>query len=133
MFRIKSIIIGTVLATNAIATTLPTVPPHNLTTHNLTNVWSEAFVEGTIRTEKNATPPNTTKKVAWTEVLFICHKRPQCWALVKMNTKGDKSVDLCKVTLDVKTGIITPEALCAGNNGYALTVNGPGEVTLTRK
>lgn len=130
MLRYKTLVLGTLFAANTFAA-LPTVAPKQLITHNLTNVWSEAYVNDLIRQEKHASRPNETNYVPWAEVTLACHGRP-CWAVVKMNTKG-AMVDLCRVDLDLRTGIITPEAKCAGNNGYALTVNGPGEVTLSTK
>ena len=57
----------------------------------------------------------------------------KCPALIKMGTgpnDGGNPVELGTVTLDLNTGIITPSQISA--NGYTVTVNGPGETTLSK-
>jgi hypothetical protein len=106
--------------------------PRQLVTHNLTNVWSNAYINNQFATDRHATPPHQTKGVPWIEVLMACKQyliNGVCWATVKMDTKGSP-VELCKVGLNMTTGELTPESRCAGNNGYSFTVDGKGVATL---
>jgi hypothetical protein len=119
----------------SIATSALAVPPRQLVTHNTTNVESRAYVGGTIQSRYPARA-QADSKVPWSEVRVACFGHTingQCQALVRMQTSSDNGetpVDLGMVSIDLNTGIILPSSLTA--NGYTLTVNGPGETTLTK-
>lgn len=105
--------------------------PKQLVTHNLTNVESNAFVAGTIPSQ-HPTRPHSDNKLVWSAVRLACFGHVvngQCWALIKMATDTATPIELGRVTIDLNTGDITPKQLTA--YGYTLTVNGPGETTLT--
>lgn len=108
--------------------------PRQLITHNLTDVESNAFIAGTIPSQ-HPTKAFSDSKVVWTEVRMACFGHTvngKCSALIKMSTgpNDGEPIDLGTVTLDLNTGLITPSTISA--NGYTLTVNGPGETTLTK-
>lgn len=105
--------------------------PAYLTTHNNTNVESNAFISGT--PSPNPTKAKSTNSVMWVVVRMACYGHTngnKCPAVIKMATDTAKPVELGTVSVDVETGDITPKRLSA--NGYTLTVNGPGEATLTK-
>lgn len=105
--------------------------PPKLITHNDTNVDSNAFVAGVIPS-RHPTKAHTTGKVSWTEVKIACLGHTvnnKCSALIKMGINSLKEVNLGVVNVDIVTGDIQPKKL--SKNGYCLTVNGPGETTLT--
>ena len=128
-------LIKTMLAvTLGLTTTTLIASPRQLITHNLTDVESNAFVAGTIPSQ-HPTKAFSDSKVVWTEVRMACFGHTvdgKCAALIKMATGPNDggAVDLGTVTLDLNTGIITPSSISA--NGYTLTVNGPGETTITK-
>lgn len=126
----KTLCIATVLSTSLIAGALYATPQH-LTTHNNTNVESNAFIDGTIPSVY-PTPAKQTRNVPWIHVMIACvgHTTNDiCSALIKMKTNTKNPVTIGNVKMNVKTGDITPKELSA--NGYLIQVNGPGEVTLT--
>lgn len=105
--------------------------PKQLITHNLTSVESNAFVAGTIPSQ-HPTHPHSDNKVMWAGVRLACFghvTNGTCWAVIKMETDTANPVNLGTVTIDLESGDITPKQLTA--YGYTLTVNGPGETTLT--
>jgi hypothetical protein len=105
--------------------------PQSLIIHNLTNVESNAYVAG-IYPSPSPTKPNTTSQISWYVVKLACFGHTtegKCPALVKMATDTANPVELGTVSLDLESGEITPSRLSA--NGYTLTVDGPGEATLS--
>ncbi|MDP1601971.1 MAG: hypothetical protein Q8M03_01775 [Legionella sp.] len=116
------------LVTSAAMAALPT----SLTTHNLTNVESNAYVAGTIPSPV-PTKANSNSVVPWLVVQMACYGRSVgdiCQATIKMATNTANPVDIGDVYLNMKTGEITPTHL--SGNGYTFTVNGIAEVTLTK-
>ncbi|MFA6302621.1 MAG: hypothetical protein WC627_05750 [Legionella sp.] len=106
--------------------------PEHLTTHNLTNTESNAFVAGHIPSPY-PTPANSSRQVYWNMVRLACFGYTtdnKCSALIKMDTNTPNPVELGTVTMDLTTGDIQPKQM--SNNGYTMTVNGPGETTITR-
>lgn len=107
--------------------------PMYMVTHNQTDVQSNAYIDGTIPSPY-PTQPKSDKKVLWTMVRFACightDSNNTCKALVKIATNTDHPIDLGTMSMDLESGDITPKHLAA--QGYNLTVNGPGEVTLTK-
>jgi hypothetical protein len=131
---VKQFVRTLVAVTLGLTTTALMASPRQLITHNMTDVESNAFVAGTIPSQHPA-KAYSDSKVVWTEVRMACFGHTingKCSALIKMGTGPNDSeiVDLGMVTLDLNTGIITPSTLSA--NGYTMTVNGPGETTLTK-
>ncbi len=127
----KKILTTITVATLTLSISNVFAAPQKLITHNKTNVNSNAFVAGIIPS-RHATKAHSTGKVIWTEVKIACLSHTiaeKCAALVKMAVNTPQEVDLGWVTLDIKTGDLQPKTLA--NNGYCLTVNGPGETTLT--
>ena len=106
--------------------------PVYLTTHNNTDVESNAFVDGNIPSPY-PTAANSTRKIAWNMVRIACFghtSNGKCSAMVKMATNTPNPVNLGFVSMELDSGDISPKVMSA--NGYTLTVNGPGEVTLTK-
>ena len=110
-------------------------PPRQLITHNRTDVESNAYIAGT-SPSRYPTKAHNDSKVIWTEVRMACFGHivnGTCSALIRMATgpeDGGQPIDLGYVSLDMNTGMITPSHISA--HGYSLTVNGPGETTLTK-
>ncbi|KTC86435.1 hypothetical protein [Legionella brunensis] len=116
----------------ALATTTALASPAYLVTHNKTNVESNAYVAGVAA--PHPTAPNSDGKVSWLVVRMACYghvdKSGRCHAVIKMATNTDKPIELGTVSMDVENGDIQPKQVTG--NGYTLTVNGPGEATLTK-
>ena len=113
--------------------TIVLAAPTFLVTHNKTNVESNAYVAGTIPSPR-PTPANNDAQVHWAIVKMACAGyavNGVCSALVKMETNTNKPIDLGWINLTLSTGDLNPKYL--KSNGYTLTVNGPGEVTLTKE
>ena|SRR3990167_7815187 len=107
--------------------------PSYLITHNRTDVESNAFIDGTVRSPY-PTKAHADNSVSWTAVRIACighTKNNQCKALIKMATNTANPVDLDWLNLDLSSGDINPKF--AQSNGYTLVVNGPGEVTITKE
>ncbi len=127
MSRVYKLLIAatlTITATAALAT------PKNLITHNNTDLESNAFVAGTIKSN-HPTKAHSTNSVSWISVKMICYGHivdGKCPALIKMGTNTAFPVEIGTVIMDMNTGDITPKQI--SNNGYTLIVNGPGETTL---
>ncbi|WP_019217489.1 hypothetical protein [Legionella tunisiensis] len=123
---------GLTVAALGLATSAVFASPTFLITHNKTNVESNAYVEGTIDSHQ-PTKANSDGKVHWAVVRMVCfgHIAPdgKCPALIKMETNTPHPVTLGWLYLHIESGDITPKSLKA--NGYTLTVNGPGEATIT--
>ncbi len=122
------------LTATALAFTVTTVlaSPQKLITHNNTAVESNAFVAGVIPST-HPTKPYSEGKVSWTEVRMACFGHVvngRCAALIKMDTGSAHPVDIGYLSMDLNTGDITPAQLSA--NGYTISVNGPGETTITK-
>ena len=106
-------------------------PPKYLVTHNNTNVESNAFIDGTIPSQK-PTPANKTAQVHWSIVQMACighSTNNQCSAYIYMRSNTPAPVLIGMVTLDLLTGQISPSQI--SGNGYTMTVNGHGETTLS--
>lgn len=106
--------------------------PTFLTTHNNTDVESNAYVAGTIPSP-HPTKAHTTRQVPWNMVRLACYGHTtggKCSALIKMATNTANPVNIGYVSMQLDTGDITPKTLSA--NGYTLTVNGPGEATINK-
>lgn len=106
--------------------------PTYLTTHNNTNEESNAYIAGTI---PSPYPTNalSTRQVYWTMVRMACYGHTtggKCAAMIKMATNTTNPIDIGTVSMDVESGEITPKQI--SNQGYTLTVNGPGEATITK-
>lgn len=120
------------LALGLFTLTAMAAPPKQLITHNVTDVESNAYVAGIVPSQ-HPTRPHTDGKVFWTAVRMACFGHTvngKCAALIKMATNTDNPVEIGTVTVDLNTGDITPKLISA--NGYSITVNGPGETTLTK-
>lgn len=106
--------------------------PILLVTHNTTDLESNAYIAGTIKSQYPS-KPHSDNKVSWVSVKMACYGHTtdsKCPALIKMGTNTANPVDLGVVTMDLNTGDIMPKQLSA--NGFTLIVNGPGETTLLK-
>ena len=106
--------------------------PKHLITHNTTDAESNAFVAGTIPSQ-HPTKAHSDGKVFWTAVKMACFGHTvdnKCAAVIKMATNTPNPITVGTVIMDVNSGEITPAQLSA--NGYTVTVNGPGETTISR-
>ncbi|MCX7117719.1 MAG: hypothetical protein NTW94_07445 [Legionellales bacterium] len=113
------------------ASSLLAVAPKQLLTHNLTDFESNAFIDQTIPSN-HPTKAHSDGKVFWTFVKMACFGHTtdgKCTALIMMKTDTSDPIPLGTVTLELETGDITPKEL--SGNGFTLTVNGPGETTIT--
>jgi hypothetical protein len=107
------------------------VPTH-LVTHNNTNEESNAFIAGTIPSPY-PTGAHSTRKVYWNMVRLACYGHVvdgRCPALIKMATNTSNPIVIGTVSMNLESGDITPKKL--SSNGYTLTVNGPGESTISK-
>lgn len=123
----------TAIALGLATTVAFATPPKQLITHNTTSVESNAYVAGTIPSQ-HPTRPYSNTSTPWAAVKMACFghvTNGKCWALVKMATNTDTPIELGIVSIEMDTGIITPSQLSA--NGYTLTVNAPGETTLSEE
>jgi hypothetical protein len=112
------------------ATALAT-PPKQLVTHNTTDVESNAFVDGSLPS-RHPTKAHSDGIVHWLEVKMACFGHTtngKCNALIVMKTNTPNPVAIGTVSMDLESGDITPKQLSA--NGYTITVNGPGETTIS--
>ena len=114
------------------ATAIAAAPKH-LITHNTTDAESNAYVDGSIPSQ-HPTKAHSDGKVFWTAVKMACFGHSvggKCNALIVMQTNTPMPVAVGTLILDLESGDITPKQLSA--NGYTITVNGPGETTISRK
>ncbi|KTD16022.1 hypothetical protein [Legionella israelensis] len=115
-----------------ITSSIAIASPNYLITHNKTNLESNAYVANSIPS-RHPTPAHSDGKVSWTLVKIACFGRSTngvCPAMIKMATNTPQPFDLGMVYLNLSTGDISPKVLSA--HGYKMTVNGPGEATLTQ-
>ncbi|CEK11303.1 hypothetical protein [Legionella hackeliae] len=127
----KQILKRLTISALALAATTALASPSYLVTHNKTDVESNAYVAG--KPSPHPTAANSDGKVSWYVVRMACYGHTDkniCKAVVKMATDTANPVDLGTVSLNIDTGEISPTRL--SGNGYTLTVNGPGEATLTK-
>lgn len=106
--------------------------PSYFIAHNNTDEESNAYIAGTIPSP-SPTKPHSTNKTAWFVVRMACFGHTtgnRCPALIKMATNTPTPVDVGYLEMDVETGDIMPKTLSA--KGYTITVNGPGEATITK-
>ena len=122
----------TVAITLGLATAIAMAAPRQLTTHNNTDVESNAYVAGTIPSQ-HPTRAHGETRVMWTSVKMACFGHTvnnKCWATIKMATNTPNPIELGRVTIDIDTGEITPAQVTG--NGYTITTMGPGETVLTK-
>lgn len=128
----KPMFIRITTAALVLAASTASAIPQKLITHNTTDVDSNAYVAGAVPS-RYPTKAHSDGKVSWTEVKLACFGHivnGRCPALIKMETNTDHPIELGYVSLDMNTGDITPKYLSA--YGYTMTVNGPGETTLSK-
>lgn len=126
MLRSLSVMALTLSAATAFAT------PAHLVTHNNTDKESNAFIAGTIPSPY-PTAAHSTRKVYWNMVRLACYGHVvdgRCPAVIKMETNTSNPIVIGTVSMNIESGDITPKKL--SSNGYTLTVNGPGESTITK-
>ena len=117
----------------ALSPSMAIAKPQFLSTDNKTNDWSNAYVNGTLPSPYPSAPHNLNR-VPWYQVIIACtghwDKNKRCSADIKMKTDSNNPVMLGKVTMDLKTGDITPKELSA--NGYTFRVTGVGQTEITQ-
>jgi hypothetical protein len=122
----------TAIAASCFAAAALAAPPKQLITHNRTDFESNAFVAGSIPSQ-HPTKPHADNMVYWAAVKMACFQHTsgdKCSALIKMATNTANPIDVGILSIDLKTGQITPDHLSA--NGFTISVNGPGETTITK-
>ena len=127
-------LISTVLSTALITASTLTfaAPPRYLLTNNMTEYTAGAYVNGTVPPQ-HPTAPHTKGKVYWGLINISCHAyvvNGKCPALVKLGHNNEYPIEVGYVYLDMNTGEITPKVI--NHNGFTITVNGPGETTITK-
>jgi hypothetical protein len=128
-FMLKSL---SAIALCMAASTALAVPTY-LITHNNTAEESNAYVAGSIPSPY-PTAAHSTRKVLWTMVKMACFGHTtdrKCTALIKVATNTSNPISIGTVTMDLDSGDITPKEI--SNQGYTLTINGPGEATINKK
>lgn len=121
-------------ATLALAVGVSYASPAKLITHNKTNVESNAIIGGHAST--HPTKPNKDRAVPWIHVRLVCHGyvvNNKCSAVIRMGTDTSHPVDVGTATVDLDSGYITFIYADEKNSDYVVTVNGPGETTITKK
>ena len=106
--------------------------PRQLITHNTTDYESNAFVASSIPSQ-HPTRAHSEGRVFWTAVKLACFghiENGKCSALIMMATNTANPIPLGVVSMDMNSGEISPSVISA--NGFTLTVNGPGETTLSQ-
>lgn len=129
MSRLHNLLIA---ATLSLTATTALASPIMLITHNTTDLESNAFVGGTVPSN-HPTKPHSDNRVSWVSVKMACFGHtsgPMCPALIKVGTNTPNPITIGTVSMDLRTGDITPKQLRA--NGYTIIVNGPGETTLLK-
>lgn len=119
------------IALSLVAGTALAVPAY-LTTHNNTDLESNAYVAGTIPSPY-ATPAHSTRHIYWNMVRMACYGHTtngKCSALIKIATNTANPIAIGTVTMDLESGDITPKQI--SNQGYTVIINGPGEATITK-
>jgi hypothetical protein len=130
MKKLVQTLVSTALVTWATSTFA--APPRFLLTNNMTDYTAGAYVNGTVPPQ-HPTLPNSKGKVYWGLISIACHSfivDGKCPALVKLGQNNQYPIEIGYVYLDMNTGEITPKVI--NNNGFTLTVNGPGETTITQ-
>lgn len=111
--------------------TAASAAPSYLTTHNKTDVESNAYIAGIPSIYPTAA--HASRNVAWNLVRIACFghsKDNKCSAVIKMATDTSNPIVLGSVSMDLTTGDITPKVL--SSQGYTITVNAPGVTTITK-
>lgn len=130
--NMNQIIKNLVASVFVLTTSTAFASPDYLVTHNKTDVESNAYVSG--RASNHPTSPHSDGKISWLMVRIACYGHTdaegRCSAMIKMATNTSHPIELGMVSVHVDTGDILPKQI--RNNGYTLTVNGPGETTLTK-
>ncbi len=127
MNRLQNLLITAVLSVTAATAQ---ASPILLITHNTTDLESEAYIDGRIKSN-HPSKAHSDNKVSWVSVKMACFGHTingNCPALIKMGTNTANPVDIGMVAMNLVTGDITPKQV--SGNGYTLIVNGPGETTL---
>lgn len=129
MKRLHLLLAATALT---LTTTAALASPILLITHNTTDLESNAFIAGTIKSHYPS-KPHSDNKVSWVSVKMACFGHTigtLCPALIRMNTNTSNPIDIGTVSVDLNTGDITPKQITA--NGFTVIVNGPGETTIVK-
>ena len=108
------------------------VPPKQLITHNTTDFESNAFVDNLVPS-RHPTKAHSDGKIFWTAVKLACFGHTvngQCSATIYMGTNTPTPVPVGSVIVNLETGDINPKQV--SGNGFTITVNGPGETTISR-
>ena len=127
--------LGKILATTTLvlSSQVALAAPSFLITHNHTAFESNAFIDGAPKGSPYPTKAYADNSVSWLAVRMACighTTNNKCNALIKMATNTPDVVTLGWLEMDLVSGEINPKEV--QGNGYTLTVNGPGEVTLSQ-
>jgi len=120
MSRVTSTIFATVLSLTASAAIA--VPPQHLISHNNTNFYVQAHINGYTDPER-VVKPNSTKKTPFLPLMLLCVAKPSaCPTTISIN--GTKVFDL---EINSRNGAINIEGTQLKKDGYILTIikNGP--------
>lgn len=127
----KQLVKGFIMVVLNLITTIALASPPWLITHNKTNYESNAYV-GT-KPSPEPTKAHHCGRVPWAVVRITCYGKVQngiCTAIIKMGTNTANPITLGAVSVNIESGDINPKIL--STNGFTLTVNGPGETTITQ-
>ena len=120
------------VTTLGLCSQLALAAPSYLITHNNTDVESNAFIDGTVKSPY-PTKAHGDNSISWIAVRIAClghTTNNKCKALIKMATNTENAIDLGWLEMDLSSGDVNPKQV--QGNGYTLTVNGPAEVTLSQ-
>lgn len=118
--------------TLGLAATTSFAAPQYLITNNLTNVESNAFIDG-VYPSSSPSKANSVNMVPWFVVQLACYHHSigrQCPATLKMATDTPTPIDLANVQINLDTGAVTVLSSNSDTN-YKLSVNGIANVTLS--
>lgn len=101
--------------------------PSYLITDNQTDAVSNAKVNGFWSPHPSAA--HTVNKVAWGKVEIICMWSSTCKAGIYMNPKEKNEVYVGDLTLNTRTGDVSPSSISA--KGYTVEVTGTATTKIT--
>ena len=121
----------TAAALSLVAFSTLAAPPKQLITHNTTDLESNAYVDNLIPS-RHPTKAHSDGKIFWTAVKLACFGHSVnglCSATIYMGTNTPTPVAIGNVIVNLDTGDINPKQV--SGHGYTITVNGPGETTIS--
>jgi len=128
---VKKIITSIAALTITLSSAVALAGPEELVTHNDTDLVANVLIDERFLSVPST--PHKTSAIHWYMVRSACYRPSQhdiCPATILMDYNTPHPIVLGDIKMNLNTGEIIPAHL--SNNGYTMTVNGPGEFTLTK-